>query len=48
VQAALKSVEGVENPQVSMPDKASYDGDAKPEEVIAAIKKAGFEAELRK
>ena len=30
-----------------MPDKASYDGDAKPEDVIAAIKKAGFEAEVR-
>ncbi len=30
-----------------MPDSASYDGDAKPEDVIKAIKKAGYEAEVR-
>lgn len=30
-----------------MPDQAAYDGDVKPEDVIAAIKKAGYDAKVR-
>jgi copper chaperone CopZ len=47
VRSALEKVPGVERAQVKMPDSALVSGTADPATLIAAIKKAGFDASLR-
>jgi copper chaperone CopZ len=51
VRSALTNVTGVISAEVSMPDKAvvKYTKDkTTPDKMIAAIKKAGYSAEVRK